>query len=241
MSRLASSTSTSTRASTPLQRPNAKAGPSTPPRAASGTASKTSSPSKLVPTSRQVSSSSITGTARPPSAASQIGRAPSAASAAPAPSRAATPQETQRTVSSSTQGDMLPPPSPSLTEASLPKTPPRQTTTQTRPGAMRSMSSAISAFQAMPPPPPPNRAGSPIKRAETPDQESAGAVFGQKRELDELRIKVRLLESRRAEDQDRIKSMEARAAEADTLRAARVKLQGTSRSPQSEKWGALTL
>jgi dynactin 1 len=81
----------------------------------------------------------------------------------------------------------------------------------------------------MPPPPPPtNRAASPVKRAETPDKESAGAIFGQKRELDELRIKVRLLESRRAEDQDRIKSMEARAAEADTLRAARVKLQGMS-------------
>jgi dynactin 1 len=67
---------------------------------------------------------------------------------------------------------------------------------------------------------------SPVKRAETPDKEPSSAVFAQKRELDELRIKVRLLEGRRAEDQDRIKSMEARAAEADTLRAARVKLQG---------------
>jgi dynactin 1 len=52
------------------------------------------------------------------------------------------------------------------------------------------------------------------------------AVFAQKRELDELRIKVRLLEGRRAEDQERMKVMEAKAAEADTLRAARVKLQG---------------
>ena len=58
--------------------------------------------------------------------------------------------------------------------------------------------------------------------------ESSIAVFAQKRELDELRIKVRLLEGRRMEDQERIKVMEAKAAEADTLRAARVKLQGTS-------------
>lgn len=39
---------------------------------------------------------------------------------------------------------------------------------------------------------------------------------------------MRILENRRIEDQERIKVMEARAAEADTLRAARVKLQGRS-------------
>ena len=59
-------------------------------------------------------------------------------------------------------------------------------------------------------------------------EESSIAVFAQKREVDELRIKVRLLEGRRAEDQEKIKVMEAKAAEADTLRAARVKLQGKS-------------
>lgn len=59
-------------------------------------------------------------------------------------------------------------------------------------------------------------------------EEASIAVFAQKRELDELRIKVRLLEGRRMEDQEKIKVMEAKAAEADTLRAARVKLQGTS-------------
>jgi dynactin 1 len=78
----------------------------------------------------------------------------------------------------------------------------------------------------MPPPPVPNRAGSPTKRSQTPVDESQVAVFAQKRELDELRIKVRLLEGRRAEDQERMKVLEAKAAEADTLRAARVKLQG---------------
>jgi dynactin 1 len=81
----------------------------------------------------------------------------------------------------------------------------------------------------MPPPPVPYRATSPVKRAQTPSgvEESSIAVFAQKRELDELRIKVRLLEGRRMEDQEKIKVMEAKAAEADTLRAARVKLQGT--------------
>jgi len=82
----------------------------------------------------------------------------------------------------------------------------------------------------MPPPPVPYKATSPTKRAQTPSgvEEASIAVFAQKRELDELRIKVRLLEGRRAEDQEKIKVMEAKAAEADTLRAARVKLQGTS-------------
>jgi dynactin 1 len=82
----------------------------------------------------------------------------------------------------------------------------------------------------MPPPPVPYRATSPVKGAQTPSgvEESSIAVFAQKRELDELRIEVRLLEGRRMEDQEKIKVMEAKAAEADTLRAARVKLQGTS-------------
>lgn len=47
-----------------------------------------------------------------------------------------------------------------------------------------------------------------------------------KHELEELRIKVRILEGRKVEDQDRIRSLEMKAAEADTLRSARVKLQG---------------
>jgi len=74
------------------------------------------------------------------------------------------------------------------------------------------------------------RASSPTKRAQTPAgvEESSIAVFAQKRELDELRIKVRLLEGRRSEDQERLKVMEAKASEADALRAARVKLQGMS-------------
>jgi dynactin 1 len=50
-------------------------------------------------------------------------------------------------------------------------------------------------------------------------------VFAHKRELEELRIKIRLLESHRVEDQATIKELEKRAAEADQLPAIRAKLQ----------------
>ena len=49
-----------------------------------------------------------------------------------------------------------------------------------------------------------------------------------KREIDELRIRLRILENRKAEDQERIKMLEAKVGEADILRSARVKLQGVS-------------
>ncbi len=48
------------------------------------------------------------------------------------------------------------------------------------------------------------------------------------REVDELRIKLRLLEARRADDQDRIKGLELKAIEAENFAQARVKLQGVS-------------
>lgn len=210
--------STTTRTSTPQRPPNAEAGPSTPLRPS--LASKPSSPAKLA--SRHASSSSVSSIQRPPSSIGQPTRPPSVVAIPPVSSRAPTPQELRR-VSSPTASATQPPLSPARTEALLPGVP-------SRPEPLRSLSSALSASQAMPPPPPPIRAGSPSKRAPTPDAESSTAVFAQKRELDELRIKVRILENRRAEDQDRIKTMEARAAEADTLRAARVKLQGTLRS-----------
>lgn len=50
-------------------------------------------------------------------------------------------------------------------------------------------------------------------------------MHAQKRELEELRIKLRLLEARRAEDQERIKSLEKKASEGDQLAAIRAKLQ----------------
>ena len=83
--------------------------------------------------------------------------------------------------------------------------------------AQRSLSSILSA---------PHAGDGKVARAPTPDTESAAALFAQKRELEEMKIKMRLLETRRAEDQDRIKSLESKVGEADALRAARVKLQG---------------
>lgn len=85
----------------------------------------------------------------------------------------------------------------------------------------------------MPPPPVPDAVASssrPASRAVSYDIESGGPAFAQKRELEELRIKVRILEGRKTEDQERIKQLESRVTEADTLRAARIKLQGKSLS-----------
>lgn len=46
-----------------------------------------------------------------------------------------------------------------------------------------------------------------------------------KREVEELRIKLRILEARKVEDQERIKALETKAADGDAMRAARGKLQ----------------
>ncbi|WVR06294.1 hypothetical protein IAU60_003324 [Kwoniella sp. DSM 27419] len=108
--------------------------------------------------------------------------------------------------------------SPSLASAALP-----------RPAVQRSISSALSpAFDSMQIAPD----SSASSRPTTPGRETPGA-FANKRELDELRIKVRTLEGRKHEDQDRIKDLESRAAEVDTLRAARIKLQAKFHEIQS--------
>lgn len=51
--------------------------------------------------------------------------------------------------------------------------------------------------------------------------------------MEELRIKIKILENRRSDDQEKIKNLEAKVGEADSLRAARVKLQG---GPLSCDW-----
>ncbi|WRT67723.1 uncharacterized protein IL334_004695 [Kwoniella shivajii] len=56
-------------------------------------------------------------------------------------------------------------------------------------------------------------------------EKDIAASFTHKRELEELKIKIKILENRKHEDQEKIKTLEGRAGEADTLRAARVKLQ----------------
>ncbi|OCF42027.1 dynactin 1 [Kwoniella heveanensis CBS 569] len=64
-------------------------------------------------------------------------------------------------------------------------------------------------------------------------ERDAAATFAHKRELDEMRIKVRILENRKHEDQEKIRLLESRVGEADTLRAARVKLQAKFQELQS--------
>ena len=65
-------------------------------------------------------------------------------------------------------------------------------------------------------------------RASSPDRDLSAASLATKRELEELRIKVRILENRKSDDQERVKALESKVGEADTMRAARVKLQGQS-------------
>ncbi|BEJ17135.1 hypothetical protein CspHIS471_0605360 [Cutaneotrichosporon sp. HIS471] len=72
---------------------------------------------------------------------------------------------------------------------------------------------------------PPSSPRSPLTSRRVLSPDSTAAVFAQKRELEELRIKVRLLESHRTEDQVTIKGLEKRAAEGDSLPAIRAKLQ----------------
>ncbi|GMK57406.1 hypothetical protein CspeluHIS016_0402400 [Cutaneotrichosporon spelunceum] len=80
--------------------------------------------------------------------------------------------------------------------------------------------------------PPSPRSPLTSRRALSPD--SSVAVFAQKRELEELRIKVRLLESHRAEDHATIKGLEKRAAEGDSLPAIRAKLQAKFQEQSGE-------
>lgn len=65
-----------------------------------------------------------------------------------------------------------------------------------------------------------------------PDLEPASSHLpptrAQTRELDELRVKIRMLEGRRQEDLERMRGMEAKVLEAENFMAARSKLQGES-------------
>ncbi|WOO77325.1 Dynactin, isoform [Vanrija pseudolonga] len=66
-----------------------------------------------------------------------------------------------------------------------------------------------------------------------PDVEMVALISSQKREIDDFKIKVRLLESRRTEDQERIKTLEKKATDADQLQAIRAKLQTKFQEQQS--------
>ncbi|KIR75777.1 dynactin 1 [Cryptococcus deuterogattii CA1014] len=56
-----------------------------------------------------------------------------------------------------------------------------------------------------------------------PSSEEEDTLFAQKRELEELRIKIRILENKKHEDQEKIRDLETRVGEADSLKAARAR------------------
>ncbi|KAK8858530.1 hypothetical protein IAR55_002757 [Kwoniella newhampshirensis] len=221
----------------PTIRPEA---PSTPPRAVSSPSVRTAATPIAPPTARRASAAATPSTRtkagtsfkRPPSV---LGN--SSTSRAPTPLTA----PTEEVESAPTQGLMLPPPSPNSGRQVASPTPSTSSTrqvispspsTSAHPGFSRSISTrSISAglapateVQAITESSPHIDIGT---RPSSPEMENhtTASVFTQKRELEELRIKVRILENRRHEDQERMKSLESRANEADTLRAARVKLQ----------------
>jgi dynactin 1 len=212
--------STTTRNVTPTKSAplGSKAGPSSPrrpQRAASSTGqAKATAEANTEPSSRAAGPSS-----RPPSQAAS--RQPSTGNvpqtqATSSSSRAPTPH------AADVDAVAMPPPTTSrvLSPTNDIPLPQRQTT----------LARTISASFTPTIPPPSEASVSkpnlPSNIAAPVEQESAGVAFAQKREVEELRIKVRLLEGRRSEDQERIKALESKVGEADALRAARVKLQG---------------
>ncbi|OXG26855.1 dynactin 1 [Cryptococcus neoformans] len=70
-----------------------------------------------------------------------------------------------------------------------------------------------------------------LSKSPSPDEEHYS--LAQKRELEELRIKIRILENKKHEDQEKIRDLETRVGEADSLKAARVRLQAKFQEIQS--------
>ncbi|WVQ80521.1 hypothetical protein IAT38_002626 [Cryptococcus sp. DSM 104549] len=243
-SRLASTSSS--RAASPQKPPSRAAPPATPPRAVSGgAASSTASPGPSA-AARRISSASAAG-GRP------IFKRPPSALGDPSAGRAPTP------LSAATEESELMPPPPVPPGRAVVSPPPvrpasRQVVSPTRephvvsptpsasarPGATRSFSSSLAA--------PPELSTSPetpshfptasgargsLSRSPSPEKDKDPGAFSQKRELEELRIKVRILENRKHEDQEKLRDLESRVGEADTLRAARVRLQSKFQELQS--------
>ncbi|WWD18419.1 hypothetical protein CI109_102869 [Kwoniella shandongensis] len=231
--RLASTSSS--RASSP-QKPLTRTGPpSTPPRAVSSSSVQTSKTTPVPPTARRASATA-TPTTRSSSGNALFKRPPSVldnSASARAPIPLAAPAEEEEVVPKPS-GRMSPPPpptpkrqlvspSPSVRRVVSPTpsatsrhVPSRSISATLAPAAEVTVTSEIAPTHIDIG----SRPSSPEK-----DQHATPATFAQKRELEELRIKVRILENRKHEDQERIKSLESKAGEADTLRAARVKLQ----------------
>ncbi|RXK41589.1 dynactin 1 [Tremella mesenterica] len=189
------------RAGSPLK----KSGPTTPPRSGTSAATQVTSPST---TARKPNV-----TTRPPS--SVFKRPPSVMENVPA--------TTSRRVSSPVKTldehmeEFERVSSPVPTERVISPTP-------SQPASARVVSRGVSgAFSSVGVPPSLPVAG-PSSRPASPEKEHS-AGFAQKRELEELRIKVKIMEMRKNEDQQKLRELEIRAGEADALKAARVKLQ----------------
>ncbi|KIR29722.1 dynactin 1 [Cryptococcus deuterogattii LA55] len=190
----------------PTARPTAPPTPSQTSRVLSASSSTEAVAPSTAPTTRRVSSSSSSRPSqgifkRPPSvldgraltATEEIEYVASHSLVSPPPGRISSPT---RSVGS---------PAPSISQR----------------GRTRSISSAFVV--------PPNPAT--LKQASTqpqslsrlPSSEEEDTLFAQKRELEELRIKIRILENKKHEDQEKIRDLETRVGEADSLKAARAR------------------
>ena len=206
-SRSAAGSASTTRAGSPLKPAvQPQAGPSTPAR-------KVSSTSQTSPTPSTVRKASTASSARPPSTVFK--RPPSVAEAPSTVRRVSSP--VKGIVEDAKESRTVVSPVPTSRATS-------PTTSVTGAPPMRSISGALSNASV----PHQTSAVAGPSRSPSPDKEHA-AVFAQKRELEELRIKVRLLETHKTQDQARIRELEGMMGEADALRAARVKLQGWCR------------
>nr|XP_018262298.1 dynactin 1 [Kwoniella dejecticola CBS 10117]OBR84456.1 dynactin 1 [Kwoniella dejecticola CBS 10117] len=236
------------RASSPQKaaaRSAAAATPATPPRAVSQPTSTPAQPS----TARRASSAATPATSASGRASVTGGtykRPPSVAGRASTSLAAQIESEEVSADPPKSYGNMSPPPIPrqiaSPSPAALGKrvVSPTPSTSSVagispRPIPTRSISSTLSpAFElASTPEMPTTTTTQQIVPGESPEKDGSGAAFTQKRELEELRIKIRILENRKHEDQEKIKALESRVGEADILRAARVKLQAKFQELQS--------
>ncbi|WVF69238.1 hypothetical protein IAT40_004014 [Kwoniella sp. CBS 6097] len=234
------------RASSP-QKPTAGTrpiAPSTPPRSVSQPTTATPSSSAAASAARRASAATPSTLTRTTSSNNIFKRPPSVAAArAPTPLTPQLEEEPQAPTSTQTPAarnviSPMPPPSTGTATST------RQVVSPPPVSGRRIVSPAPSASGASSSRPIPQRSisaalSSAIELGSSPEhptnistssgpaspEKDAAATFAQKRELDELRIKVKILENRKHEDQEKIRSLESRVGEADTLRAARVKLQ----------------
>ncbi|WVQ72856.1 hypothetical protein IAR50_002417 [Cryptococcus sp. DSM 104548] len=233
-------------------RPSSARAPATPitSRLASGQSSRATSPQKPAPRapptpgqfSRVTSGSSTSGVphspAPPPvrrvsSTSSRPGggnifkRPPSALDRDRAPTPLTTAEEEEDVP---VRGVISPPPRGVVSPTRRVISPTPSVSHQTATGA-RTISTALAPPSEIPSPDA-HPAANPTPRSPSPDK-GAHAELAAKRELEELRIKVRILETRKHEDAEKIQDLETRVGEADSLKTARGRLQAKFQEIQS--------